>query len=61
MNLFTYNFYTSNGAEMEIQKPYLENFVLYQQLAANAENEEINTKKNSAWKNAKKDGKKLWK
>ena len=61
MNLFTYNFYTNNGTEMEIRKPYLENFVLYQQLAASAENDEINAKKNSAWKNAKKDGKKLWK
>ena len=61
MNLFTYHFHTNNGAEMETRKPYLENFVLYQQLAANAENDEINAKKNSAWKNAKKDGKKLWK
>ena len=61
MNLFTYNLHTNNGEEMEIRKPYLENYVLYQQLAANAENEEINTKKNRAWRGAKKDGKTLWK
>ena len=60
MNLFTYKLHTNNGEDMEVRKPYLENFVRYQQLAANAEHEEINAKKNSAWKSAKGDGKKMW-
>ena len=60
MNLFTYKIHTNNGEDMELRKPYIENFVRYQKLAADAEQEEINTKKNSAWKNAKADGKKMW-
>ena len=61
MNIFAYNTYTNNGEDMEVRKPYLENFVLYEKLAANAENDEINAKKNCAWKRSKRDGKSMWK
>ena len=60
MNLFTYNFHTQNGASLEIRKPYLENYLKYQQIALDAENQEVNANQNTAWRAAKKDGKKLW-
>ena len=60
MNLFTYNFHTRNGASMEIRNPYLENYLKYQQLAMEAENQEVCAKRNTAWRTVKKDVKKLW-
>ena len=46
---------------MNVRKPYLQNFELYERLAANAESKEINARKNSAWKKAKGNGKAMWK
>ena len=61
MNFYTYNFHTQIGAEMDVRRPYLENYLLYEKLAKDTENREINLRKNSAWKRAKGDGKTMWK
>ena len=61
MNFYTYNFHTQNGADMDVRRPYLENYLLYEKLAKDTENREINLRKNSAWKRAKGDGKTMWK
>ena len=60
INLYSYNFYKNNGAKMEICEPYLKNYGKYVKLAAKAEMKEINLRKNSAWKNARRDGRKMW-
>ena len=52
MNFFTYNHHTDNGENMTVGKP---------RLALDAENKEVNVKKNSAWKKSKGDGKAMWK
>ena len=61
MNFYTYNFHTNNNATMDVRKPYLESYMLYEKLAVDAENKEMNLRKNSAWKKAKGDGKSMWK
>ena len=60
INLWTYNIHSNNGDSMEICKPFLENFLRFEQLALEAENREVNTRRNTAWKSAKQDGKKMW-
>ena len=54
------NRHSINGDHMDICKPFLENFLRFEQLAVESENKEINTHRNSAWKSAKQDGKKMW-
>ena len=61
MNFFTYNHHTDNGEDMTVRKPYLEYYVLYEKLALEAADNEVNAKKNSAWKKSKGDGKAMWK
>ena len=61
MNFFTYKFHTDNGADLQIRKPFLESYLLYEKCAKEAEDKEINLKKNRAWKNSKGDGKRMWK
>ena len=39
---------------------YLENWIKYENLALQAENDELNIHQNKSWKNKKKDGKSLW-
>ena len=60
MNFYTYNHHTQNGADFDIRKRYLEQYLLYEKLASEAENQEINLKQNRAWKNSKGDGRKMW-
>ena len=60
MNFFTYNYHTDNEESFEVRKPYLDNYLLYERLAQEAESKELNTKRNLAWKNSKRDGKTLW-
>ena len=60
MNFYTYNHHTENGADFEIRRPYLERYLLYEKLACDAEEKEINSKQNRAWKNSKGDGRKMW-
>ena len=60
MNFYTYNYHIDNKEKFEVRKPCLDNYVLYERLAQEAENNELNTRRNSAWKNSKRDGKSLW-
>ena len=60
MNFFTYNYHTDNRENYDVCKPYLEKYLLYERLANEAENKELNTKKNQAWKKARGGGKELW-
>ena len=41
-------------------KPHLENDLRYEQLASNPENDEINVKRNTAWKAIKHDERRMW-
>ena len=60
MNFYTYNHHTQNGEDFEVRRRYLDKYLLYEKLASDTEDREINLKKNRAWKNAKGDGRKMW-
>ena len=58
INLYTYNYHSQNGAPMDIRERYLENYMKFEKLARDAEDKEVNARKNG--KLAKKDSKKMW-
>ena len=60
INLYTYHTLIERGVSFDLCKTYLEVATKYEELARHKENEEINVQINTAWKNAKADGKKLW-
>ena len=60
LNLHTYNYKINNNISLEICDSYLQNWMKYEELARNAVAVEFNIKENVAWKNIKKDGRKMW-
>ena len=42
MNFYTYNLHTQNGENIQLRKPYLDNYLLYEKLASDIEDKEIN-------------------
>ena len=61
INLLTYEYHIQNGTPFDQCKNYLQSWSDYDDLAHQSENKEHNTKVNTAWKNSKNDGRKLWK
>ena len=60
MNLYTYEYHLKENSPMEVCEQYLLNWIKYEEMANDAESVELDTRKNSAWKNVKGDGKKMW-
>ena len=60
MNLYTFEHQRRENSAPEISDFYLNKWIEYEQLAKNLEAKELVTKKNTAWKNVKGDGKKMW-
>ena len=60
MNLYMYNLHISNDSPRDICDTYLQDWTKYEELARYAEERELNVKTNTAWKNIKKDGRKMW-
>ena len=60
MNLYTYETQIQNGIPFEQCMHFLENWTNFEQLAIEADTRELNLQINKSWKNAKRDGKKLW-
>ena len=60
INLYTYNLHTQNGVLMNTRRIYLENYLKYEQLTSDVELEEVNTRRNTAWRKVRNDGKKMW-
>ena len=60
INLFTYDIKIKNGIPFDLCKPYLQNWLEYERLALQSEYKELNLKQNSAFKNAKNDGRRMW-
>ena len=60
INFFTYLTFINNGLPPETYNLYLQNWENYEELARQAENNEVNAKCNSGWKNVRGDGKKMW-
>ena len=60
MNFYTYKFHADNNHPIDVRQKSLDEYIKYQELAFNAENKEVNTQRNTAWKKAKKDGKSMW-
>lgn len=61
MNLYMFETHTQNGTPLEVCEQYLQNWIDFEQHAMKAEEKELELKKNSAWKNVRGDGKKMWK
>ena len=59
MNFYTYNIKRNNEEPVEICQKYLEDWIMYENLALKAEEKELNVKCNKSWKNVKNDSKKM--
>ena len=59
-NLSTFGILNRRGMPEDECIVYLENWVKFENMAVEAENSEINVKRNRLWKNSKCDSKKLW-
>ena len=60
MNLYTFEHHQREKSPPEVCDMYLSRWIEYEQLAKDSEAKELATKKNTAWKNVKADGKKMW-
>ena len=60
MNLYTYETQIQNVIPFEQCMYFVENWTNFEQLTIEADTRELNLQINKSWKNAKRDGKKLW-
>ena len=60
MNLYTYEHYRKSNSPPEDYEIYLDKWIEYEQRAKNSEAKELATKNNTAWKNVRGDGRKMW-
>ena len=59
-NLWTYHHYNNSCMPNDSYILYLENWAKFDKLAKKAEDNELNIPQNKAWKDVRKDGKKMW-
>ena len=59
-NFYSYVTLANSGASVDRYLTYIENWMKFEDMAKDAENNELNSQINTSWKDCKKDGKKLW-